>query len=274
MNIHTCYQLNDTLKQSVITLLSTSTLHDGSLYEAELEAPEFPTPFPNFYLMYEKTPQNTSLIGFLSFSVFPSDQNTDEYSSSNSFDIFIYAFIHPNWRKKGLFTQLWEYACSFLKKASNRQIQVFFPININTPTEIRTALSRQTQFSYHYSEYIMKKQLCFSTVSCESVALEFEEHDYGLEYSLWSGDTYIGGCLISLVSPQEAMIYEFGIIDCMQGFGYGKIGLQLICNDLYDKNYQTVSLQVSGKNKIAHSLYLNCGFQITEELQFFHFKLF
>jgi RimJ/RimL family protein N-acetyltransferase len=254
LEIQTCYHLTKQQKTAVRNLLSTGSSYDGDFYDAELESPEFQPPFPIFYLIYDKT----ILIGFLSYSLFPIKENC--------FDIFGYAFIHPNRRKEGLFAQLLRNSTIYLKKASNRLNCIYFP------TKNTTAHSSD-HFFYDYSEYIMKKQLVFSNSTYANLDLEYEENEYGKEYSLWLEDTYIGGCLIASIGPVEAMIYEFGIIDSMQGQGYGKIGLKLICDALHQKQFETVSLQVSSKNKIAHSLYLNCGFQVTEELQYFRFVI-
>lgn len=254
------------------SLLEYSAVFDGCRYDCFTEN-EFNCfdNFPCFYLLYSS---EHILISFLSVYIENTEikQQNNESISSN---IFVYGITHPKYRNQSYFSKLFHTAFKHLGQSCFHLENIYFPLNRQMNQDVINHYISSDYISYEYSEFLMKKDLTtlgvISQNSAESFIpeLEYEENEYGNEFSLWISDKYIGGCLIEYLSETEAMIYQFGIIDEEQGKGYGKTGLLLICKSLKEQDFSLVSLQVTGKNKKAHRLYIDCGFEISEEIQYF-----
>ncbi|MCI8670105.1 MAG: GNAT family N-acetyltransferase [Lachnospiraceae bacterium] len=254
-------QLTSDEQTDIQHLLKESALFDGYIYDCFIENELIcHDNFPCFYQLYSF---DHRLICFISLFF---DQT----------ELFIYGITHPGYRRQRCFSRLLETVFRSLDKSHAPTVNIFFPINTKARCQALTHYTRSGRICYEYSEYLMKKNLNAPISSMKSgnrksflLDLEYEEQASGCEYSLWAKDLYVGGCLIEHLSETEAMIYQFGIVDNEQGKGYGTSGLILICQDLKEKGYSAVSLQVTGKNKKARRLYTDCGFKIKDEIQYF-----
>lgn len=209
------------------------------------------------YLYYS----NGKLLGYITISLI-----SDE-------DITAYACVLPDYRCHGIFTALLHSLVSDLQTLNLNPAYLEFPVNpiANTARETINYLSKRNYVLSH-SEYKMSLNLnniSFDTSDnpLELLLRETDNDDY--EFSLWSGDIYVGGCMISFFDDDTACIYDYSIISELRGKGYGKHGLHLILNYLSDEESDSVCLHVSGANKKAVSLYLNCGFIIIEETDYY-----
>ncbi len=264
--------LNVQQQEEIHNLLKYSSSFDGCRYECFTEN-EFicVDNFPCFYLLYSS---EHTLISFLSFYI----DNTD-FEQQNNLPIFsnisVYGITHPEYRNQSYFSKLFHTALKKLKQSDFDVKNVYFPINCKMNHDVISHYINSNYISYEYSEYLMKKNLTTLKSNLQNLSqppvleLEYEENEYGNEFSLWIDDKYIGGCLVDYLSKTESMIYQFGIIDEEQGKGYGKTGVLLICLKLMERDFSLISLQVTGKNKKAHRLYIDCGFEISEEIQYF-----
>lgn len=261
--------LDNQKQEDIHNLLEYSAAFDNCLYDCFTED-EFicVDNFPCFYLLYSS---NHILISFLSFYI----DNTTNFP-----DISVYGITHPEYRNQSYFSKLLHTAFNELKQHCFDAKNFYFPLNYKINHDVINHYINSNYISYEYSEYLMKKDLTTLKFNPQNLnqspvpELEYEENEYGNEFSLWLDDKYIGGSLIEYLNKTEAMIYQFGIIDEEQGKGYGKMGLLLICQNLIEQDFSLISLQVTGKNKKAHRLYIDCGFEISEEIQYFKINNF
>ncbi len=264
-------KLNSGQQAEIHRLLKDSARYDGFPYDCFVENNlNCFDNLPCFYLLYSS---DNELICFVSLFL----DRTEETATGNLIsNLFIYGITQPEFRHHHHFSKLLHSVFQQLKQYSLPIECIYFPVNTKMQKNTIKHYLNSNTISYEYSEYLMKKNLDnliftnkgnfgFSSLP----ELEYEENEYGNEYSLWIEDIYIGGCLIEYINKAEAMIYQFGITDEEQGKGYGKLGLLLICQDLKNRHYALVSLQVTGKNKKAHRLYTDCGFEIIDEIQYF-----
>lgn len=264
-------KLNSSQQAEIHRLLRDSAQYDGFPYDCFIENDlNCLDNLPCFYLLYSS---DNDLICFVSLF---SDRTAETAAENLISSLFIYGITQPEFRRHHHFSKLLHFVLCRLNQNSLPLETLYFPINIKMRQSVINHYLDSNTISYEYSEYLMKKNLD-NLIFTDKVnlgfsslpELEYEENEYGNEYSLWIEDTYIGGCLIEYINKDEAMIYQFGITDEKQGKGYGKLGLLLICQDLKNRHYALVSLQVTGKNKKAHRLYTDCGFEIIDEIQYF-----
>lgn len=256
--------LSETQKSEIHSLLETSTDFDGYLYDCFTENDLICADnFPCFFLLYSA--KNT-LVSFLSLYL---EADNHMIKNNNKYNLYIYAITCPKSRNQGCFSNLLDYATRQIKQSLILIKNTYFPINKKNINDSLTHFIQSHYISYDYSECLMKITSDFIHLSyTKELEIEYEENQYGNEYSLWKNDKYIGGCLIEYINHMEAIIYQFGIIDEEQGKGYGRLGLIQICNELFYRKFLTVSLQVTSQNKKAHRLYIDCGFKIVDEIQY------
>lgn len=257
--------------QDMVTEAQAACTKDGEFYlylDDEDENASFPS-FKCFYLYYCEN----VFAGFL--SIFIQDASS----------ACISGFVLPEYRRKHIFTALFQNACEELSKLSTpiHDIEFHIPLHDATATTPAIQFLKQNGYSLHHEEYL----LCYDFDNFDSKIYlkpdsnfdcEFDEENS--EYTFWLGDTYIGGCLIYTPEPYAApaceppyatapesepsyaTIYDYEILEEYRGNGYGKNGLLAILKDLQEQKIQKVLLHVSGLNKKAHSLYISCGFQV------------
>lgn len=214
-----------------------------------------------FHLFYTED----KLVGFLSFFI------QDEDS------VCISGCVLPQYRKKHIFTCLYKSALEELSSYPKllKGIEFHLPDgNLGLHTPAVNFLNKNSLF-LHHKEYLMQYDLTQMTAACfaDDLNTEYDENDS--EFTLWLGDTYIGGCFIyisdySSVSPPDSVtIYDYMILQDHRQKGYGSMGLLSILRELKKMNIKHVRLHVSGLNKIAHSMYIRCGFTVQSEFSVF-----
>lgn len=253
--------LDSTLSKKVYDFLSSCNASDGCTYDLFIENDwNDPKELICFYIYVI----NDHIASFL--SLFCPDHT----------NITLYPLTAPNHRNQGCFHALYTLALEEIHSKLLPQVQL--EVHLNQTTNHSDPHTATINILHHYNfeetstEYVLKYVLSSTHPSTQypvkqsSLEVEFEENEYGNEFSLWSEDLYIGGCLCSFDNTSHhATIYQYGIVDEFQGKGYGKNGLILILSALYDLGYNTVLLQVSGQNKKALNLYIGLGFSIVEE---------
>lgn len=177
------------------------------------------------------------------------------------------AFTLPLWRKQGFFSSLLDDALTFLEeKDSNPDTPLDFCFLTDEHTPSSTSVLKEIGAEFWYSEYKMDYpcSLADHNYSASLLIEEVEEHIYTAS----KNGEIIGTCII-LPSGQDAYFYGFEIKEPLRGRGYGYDFLQGMLVLLSDTGFHTISLQVSGQNQPALSLYKKTGFQITETLSYY-----
>lgn len=270
-------RLNAGLAFNISNMVQQCEQEDHASYDIFLDNGENCNDMNCFYICME----DRQIIGFLSFFMPSLD------------DINIYACTLPSHRRKGIFTALFSVMQEEFHIQNLSTGHFMFPVHTDSPAYAE-AIRYLTHRQYHIcnTEYLMKytisPHVCPAdgallqaslSETTDSLELEYEETELENEYSLWLGDTYIGGCLICYSAETKtdsadtttATIYEYGIIEPYQGLGYGKSGLKQILSSLTasDYNISSVILHVNGNNKKACNLYLSCGFHIIEKVDYY-----
>jgi RimJ/RimL family protein N-acetyltransferase len=195
--------------------------------------------------------------------------------------INVYGCTLPEFRCHGIFSSLFSCLKAELRNNNLSTDALYFPINTmsnayNNAVQYllhRDYFPKNTEYMLTYDLLTNTEQFSQSEIN-QTLELEYEETSSESEYSLWLGNTYIGGCLIYFDNFNNskdiyATIYQYGILDEYQGMGYGKSGLKLILASLKHNGVSKVILQVNGDNKKAYNLYRDCGFYISDSIVYY-----
>lgn len=177
------------------------------------------------------------------------------------------AFTLPSHRRKGCFSRLLEDALAHveaLEEQNGLQIDFCFLADEHTPSASATLQAIGAE--YWYSEYSMKRFLSPADAEYHTDLL-IREAEPGL-YTASAKDELIGTCIL-LPTGRDIYFYGFEIREPFRGRGYGCDFLSGMLALLSRSGVQSISLQVSGQNHAALSLYHKTGFQITETLSYY-----
>lgn len=176
------------------------------------------------------------------------------------------AFTLPSRRKEGFFSQLLEEALDFLEalEAVNGY-QVDFCLIADAHTPSASAVLKTMGAEFWYSEYKLERSLTSDDQNYTAALSirETEEHIYTASLN----DKVIGTC-ITLPSETTVYVYGFEILEALRGQGYGNDFL-LGMISILASDYLKITLQVSGRNAPALSLYKKTGFRICETLSYY-----
>lgn len=275
------FALNEKKYEQIAGLERECREHDGggaSLYLDNDAAGE--TGIRPFYFIYKKGKP----VAFL--SIFVVDKNGAEINAITKLD----------YRRKGYFTRLLKAALKELKKTDIKQIWLVADGNAKNLKEAAEAVAASVDAKFDYSEYVLlfdktKEATYYDkgirlTAPEESFTLrtmhelfpgEYADDDWfagwqsGGDRELYNfadeNGTRIGICSV-YKSGVSACIYNFGIAKEYQRKGFGKAALGLLVSGLL-KPCDKIILQVSGKNEAAYNLYINNGFMIQEEIDYY-----
>ncbi len=205
----------------------------------------------DYFLLYN---EESLLLGF-GFLFFPQEASCE-----------CGVFIHPDHRKKGLCSSILNQALEYVEQyEKKRNCQTDFCFLTDPATPSATAVMEALEAEYWYSEYKMVRKLNKKD-SLYTPSLCIRETEDGI-YTASLDGRIIGSCAV-LPSGQELYLYAFQIEETFQGQGYGKDFLLGMLALLSSKGGQ-VSIQVSGQNYIARSLYKKTGFQTSESLSYY-----
>jgi len=107
---------------------------------------------------------------------------------------------------------------------------------------------------------------------------EYENAKSIIEKSIKAGDrtqylAILNGHPIGIgavsIERDEASIFGLGISPQFQGKGFGKELLNLILNDLKNKNIKNIVIEVDSNNKNAFHLYCKCGFEAETSFDYY-----
>lgn len=195
---------------------------------------------------YFYTKHDNNLIGFLSI-FFP-----DEFSCE------IYAYVHPNYRNKGIFNNLYKKALNALYTNDIAYIQIV--CEPNSPGE-------NLLISKGYSNFTCE---CLMKLVTPTISNEHEDYvvisnsDYTF-FKLVYNNIILGHCQINY-TENTATIFDVEIYEQHQGKGYSKVLINLVIPHI---KKSSIVLHVTASNIKALRAYKSCGFEIIEELLYY-----
>ena len=238
----------------------------------------------NDFLYYE----NDILVGFLAFFSF------------NSLEGEVSGMVHPEYRRKGIFTQLFTVA---RVECQRRNIPTLLLI-VEHSSQSGQGFAESLKPGYQHSEYKMAltetktlpeldSHLHFRLAKPDetpilahitAISFDLPEQDVTwysqrkLEdtknriYIALLDETYIGKLDVSL-NEREAYIAGFGVLPLYRGRGYGRQILAQTIREIRATGQNNIVLEVATENKNALSLYQSCGFQEVSSYDYYSLSI-
>jgi ribosomal protein S18 acetylase RimI-like enzyme len=238
----------------------------------------------NDFLYYE----NGTLVGFLPVYSF------------NSTEAEISGMVHPDYRRRGIFTTLYQEARAECQSRGLTEILLI----VEQASSSGQAFARALGADYDHSEYKMvlgeprllarvDESLRFRSatpadiplfVHITAVAFDFLEDDVNWYVAEKFGQAEEGfyvaeldGVVIGKIdvsfSAHGGHIYGFAVLPEYQGRGYGRQILWHTIQEILARGYQHITLEVSVENKHALSLYHSCGFKETGSYDYYRIAI-
>lgn len=258
--------------EQLATLCNT---HDGLDLKLNLETLRSrPTDQTNDFLYYV----HGQLVGYL--AVF----------SFNSQEAELSGMVHPDHRRRGIFSALFNEAKS---ECQHRNIPNMLLI-VEQASEAGQAFVKKQPVHYHHSEYKMvleearlpasfDARLQFRAARLEDAPMmaHITAQAFGMSENEvdWYGKNvmeqsirryYVGvldesviGKLDVMLGKAAAGIYGFAVLPAYQGRGYGRQILARTIQAIQETGQQHITLEVATENKHALALYQSCGFKET-----------
>lgn len=242
----------------------------------------------HYFSMFE----NELCIGVLAVCIFPF-VGSDDYETI-SYEVT--AFVHPNYRRQGIFTTLVNKfleieklekgfaKISFLSdrrcpaalfvattlnmKQTNSEYLMRLDVskrddNINPLLRITKCRNRRLLAS-HYGKIFQMS----TDIGRNYVDMTLDEDEGITPFLIRIGDTPIGSGYLMQSSPEKAYLFSFGILPQYQGRGLGLASL-IALKHFLPESCQKLTVQVSGNNIPACKLYEKAGFVLTQQLIFY-----
>lgn len=234
----------------------------------------------NDFLYYE----DGALVGFLPLFNF------------NSTEAEISGMVHPNYRRRDIYTALYQEARAECQRRDLAKILLI----VEPASPAGQAFARALGATYDHSEYKMvleeprlparvNEHLSFRPATpadlpllahITAVAFHLPEDDvnwYVLDrLGQAENGFYVGeldGTVMSKIdvafSAYGGHIYGFGVLPEYQGRGYGRQMLARTIQEILARGQQSVTLEVAVENKQALSLYHSCGFKETSNYDYY-----
>jgi predicted acetyltransferase len=215
----------------------------------------------------------------------------------------INGMTHPDFRRKGIFSKLFELSIDECKKRSFDKLLLLSDGKEQSGVEFIKAIGG----NYDFSEYRMKQLNKINLENINSISLRkagkldgndvvrqnaiFFNDSYEEEKSLEDGEklteevvnfdehTYmielkkqIIGKINVEYKDNSAFIFGFGILPDFRGKGYGKAALKETLRLIKEKNISKVELDVECKNDTALNLYKACGFEEQSIMNYYKYS--
>lgn len=209
----------------------------------------------------------------------------------------INGMTHPDFRRKGFFTKLFQLAIDECNKRNFNKILLLSDGKSKSGVEFIKAVHGK----YDFSEYRMKLLNKTTLKNINSISLrKAEKADrkeiarqnaiffYGLEecenlpeeeeiintitYMVELKEEIIGKIKIEY-NDNSAFICGFGILPYFRCKGYGKSTLIEVLRIISEENINDVELDVESKNNIALNLYKACGFEEKSVMNYYKYNI-
>lgn len=204
--------------------------------------------------------------------------------------------VHPQYRRRGIFTRLYNLAVEECKRRSFEKILLVCDNSSSSGLEF----IKSTGAVYSFSEYEMKTEGQFSGEAPKNIALrkalnsdadeigkqniiyfggggrlvimpEEEEKRNRITYMIELDSKIIGKIRVEF-SDKEGFISGFGILPEYRGKGYGKEALKAALHKISERNISEAALEVAAHNKNALGLYKSCGFAEQSVMNYYEAK--
>lgn len=168
----------------------------------------------------------------------------------------------PDFRNQGLFKRLVHKTVSLLEKAGIEKIYSSFHPDLS-----------YLDFSYSYSEYLLKKERDLTPQPC-LMTMCVQEYDRSVDdkldiyYVIFFIDVPVGIFHIT-GSEKFACIHNVRIRKSFRGQGYGTTLIRCGLEWFFHAHECDIYLHVNGQNETAVKLYKNCGFQVADEIKYY-----
>ena len=211
-------------------------------------------------------------------------------------EIEINGMVHPDYRRRGIFTQLFSYVNEEWDKKEYNKILLLCDHDSISGQEFM----KHTGAVYHHSEYEMflrddsKKNTAVNHIVLrkamnqdakeiarqnsiyfeedmkeDEISMPEEEEKCGLYIFIAEADGKTIGKVHLEINDQVGGIYGLGVITEYRKRGYGREILLQSIKVLTEKGSKEIMLQVATKNKNALNLYQSCGFEETSTMDYF-----
>jgi len=234
----------------------------------------------NEFMYYE----NDLLIGYMGIC---------EFGGS---ELEVNGMVHPEFRRLGLFKELYERVWDeFKKRSANKMLLLSDQHSLSGKEFINT-----TGAIYDFSEYEMYLKTTVNTPEfCNRITLRKatnqDAREIAFQDAIYAGVTFdesqitlpedeeksgftiflaeldskiIGKINLELIQGVGG-IYGFGVRPEYRGKGYGREILMSSIIKLKERNAQEIKLQVVTKNSNALNLYKSCGFEETSKMDYY-----
>lgn len=237
-----------------------------------------------FYLLYE----GEQLVGFL-FLFMPMPQEAE-----------VSAFVHPDFRRRGLFMQLLDKS---IKELRGHNVPEILFVRETKGKDALYVLNKLNAI-YEFSEYKMiyegietsptptdltlekagiPQTEMLACLSADIFNEEISASEKLMENSLKASDmtTYIakkngepiGLCSVNHQDREKLMIYGLGIAPSHQGHGYGRQMLALLLEQLQRYDGAQIALEVNSRNAAAYQLYSSNGFSVEMQNDYYRYQI-
>lgn len=211
-------------------------------------------------------------------------------------DLEVNGMVHPDYRRRGIFTRLISLAKDEWKKREGTKLLLLS----DNKSVSGQAFIKVTGASFYNAEYEMflkndpkenskpkhvvlrkatnkdardiefQNSMYFNTpMREENIPMPEEEEKCGTTTYLAEINNKIIGKVNVGISEGTGGIFGLGIMTEYRGKGYGRELLILAIEKLQEKSPEHIMLQVAAKNSNALNLYKSCGFQETSTMDYF-----
>jgi ribosomal protein S18 acetylase RimI-like enzyme len=207
----------------------------------------------------------------------------------------INGMTHPDWRRKGLFLQLFTLAANECSHRNFSKILLLSDANSSSGMEFIKSVG----VLYDSSEYRMKRNnssifeescpislrlaekedrkeiarqntIFFNDLPESEDAPTTEDAPNVATYMVERSNNVIGKIMVEY-SDSSAFIFGFGILPDYRGKGFGKAALKETLRILHNQNFMLVELDVVCTNSNALNLYKACGFEEVSIMNYYQY---
>jgi ribosomal protein S18 acetylase RimI-like enzyme len=226
--------------------------------------------------------KNSKNMNFINEFMFYDDNKLVGYAGICDFggdEIEINGMVHPDYRRRGIFTRLFSLAKDEFYKRDNKVMLLLsdnnsiaginFIKNITDDydhSEYDMYLDMNVLHNLRFDNLIFRKAVYEDVNKIVKENFEFfhkndiEEISSGATYIIETGNEKIGKARLE-ITDDIGGIYGLEILPDYRGKGYGRELLILAINKLKEFKVKAINLQVETENKNALNLYKSCGFK-------------
>ncbi|SER80067.1 GNAT family N-acetyltransferase [Salipaludibacillus aurantiacus] len=202
--------------------------------------------------------------------------------------------VHPDYRRKGIFTKLFTLAKDEWARRDNREMLLLS--DHYSPAGL--AFIQSMGASYAHSEYdmflkgeptietaktglelrkatnddaeeIARQNHIFFGIEKKELTLPEEEAKRGVASYMAEVDHAVIGKVHLEVTGKTGGVYGLGVLPDYRRNGYGRSILMKAVEKLQEQHVQDVVLQVEANNTHALELYRSCGFEVTSRMDYY-----